>query len=165
MAVEMGELVVGAYLKEVAGCDFVDYNVRPTGGGRTGQHEFDVLGLHFREGVAFLCEVATHLDGLNYGGKSNQSTLDRITAKHRQQRLYARNCLQDFPQRHFMFWAPRVPIGFLTKGLAKLKKLELVINEEYGRRLDALQHLAAGTTRHTGNDFFRALQIMEHVRR
>ena len=81
MAAEMGELVVGAYLKEVLGCDFVDYNVRPPGGGLAGQHELDVLGLHFGDGIAFLCEVATHLDGLNYGS-GNQDTLQRIADKH-----------------------------------------------------------------------------------
>jgi hypothetical protein len=33
MKTEMGEYVVRAYLKEVLRCDFVDYNVRPPGGG------------------------------------------------------------------------------------------------------------------------------------
>ena len=93
MAVEVGELVVGAYLKEVLGCDFVDYNVRAPGGGRAGQPEFDVLGLHFGDRTAYLCEVATHLGGLNYGGKSYRHALDTVALKHGRQREYARTCL------------------------------------------------------------------------
>ncbi len=34
MALELGELVAGAYLKEVLACDVVDYNVRPPTGHR-----------------------------------------------------------------------------------------------------------------------------------
>jgi hypothetical protein len=39
MATEMGEYIVGAYLKLVLGCDVVDYNTRPPGGGVTGLNE------------------------------------------------------------------------------------------------------------------------------
>ena len=163
MAAEMGELVVGSYLKEVLRCDFVDYNVKPPVSGRAGQFEFDVLGLHFGDGTAFLCEVATHLDGLNYGG--NEDTLDKLVQKHRRQRDYASTHLRNFPQHRFMFWSPYVPVGFLTEGLARVTRLELMINADYGQALDALLERAAATTRGTGNAFFRALQIMEHVRR
>ncbi len=165
MAAEMGELVAGAYLKEVLGCDFVDYNVRPPGGGRTGQFEFDVLGLHFRDDTAILCEVVTHLDGLNYGGKTNQDTLNKIATKHRRQRDYAATQLGNFRRHRFMLWSPRVPVGFLTDGLAQINGLELMINADYGRAVDALLNLAGAATRNTGNAFFRALQIMEHMRR
>lgn len=165
MAAEMGELVVGAYLKEVLGCDFVDYNVRPPGGGRAGQHEFDVLGLHLDDGTAYLCEVATHLDGMNYGGKSNKDTLDRVVQKHQRQREYAEAHLRSFQHHRFMLWSPRVPVGFLTDRLAKLAGLELVINADYARAVDALRERARATTRDAGNTFFRALQILEHLRR
>lgn len=47
MATEMGEYLVGAYLKLVEGCDFVDYNVRVPGGGMAGLNELDVVGIHF----------------------------------------------------------------------------------------------------------------------
>jgi hypothetical protein len=64
MAVEMGEYVVGGYLKEILGCEFVDYGIRPPGGGLVGLGELDVLGLRFSDRTAFLCEVATHTQGL-----------------------------------------------------------------------------------------------------
>jgi hypothetical protein len=164
MAAEMGELVVGAYLKEVVGCDFVDYNVRPPGGGRAGQFEFDVLGLHLGGDTAYLCEVATHLGGLNYGGKSRQDTLDRIARKHGRQRDYAKAQLRHFRQHRFMLWSPYVPVGFLTDGLARLARLELVVNGDYTRAMEALREQARATTRDAGNAFFRALQILEHLR-
>ncbi len=64
-----------------------------------------------------------------------------------------------------MLWSPRVPVGFLTDGLAQIDGLELMINMDYGRAVDALRNRAGATTRVTGNAFFRALQIMEHMRR
>ncbi len=64
-----------------------------------------------------------------------------------------------------MLWTPRVPVGFLTDGLAQIDGLELMINVDYGHAVDALRNLAGAATRDTGNAFFRALQIMEHMRR
>ena len=61
MKTEMGELVVGAYLKLCLHCAFVDYNVRPPGGGLEGLGELDVVGLDPDSGCAFLCEVTTHI--------------------------------------------------------------------------------------------------------
>ena len=66
MNTEMGELLIGAYLKVIEGCDVVCYNQRPPGGGLKGLHELDVLGLHFGKRTAFLCEVTTHTGGLLY---------------------------------------------------------------------------------------------------
>ena len=45
MPTEMGEYLVGAYLKIIKECDFVDYNVRQPGGGLEGLNELDVIGL------------------------------------------------------------------------------------------------------------------------
>jgi hypothetical protein len=161
---EMGEFVVGAWLREVAGCDFVDYNVRPPRAGRAGQAEFDVLGLHFAANTAYVCEVATHLDGLNYGGASNVDTLNRIRTKANRQRTYAAEFLTNFALHRFMFWSPRVPVGFLTESLSKIDGLELVINRVYADRVAELRQKASSTSRDCGNPFFRVLQILEHLR-
>ena len=83
----MGELDVGAYLKLCLGCAFVDYNVRPPGGGIEGLGELDVVGLDPDSGRAFLCEVTTHTRGLLY--HSNAETVERIRKKHARQRDYA----------------------------------------------------------------------------
>jgi hypothetical protein len=45
MKPEIGELVVGAWLQEIAACDFVVYNVRPPEKGLEGLGELDAVGL------------------------------------------------------------------------------------------------------------------------
>ena len=57
MKTEMGEYIVGACLKLLKECDFVDYNVRRPGGGLVGLDELDVMGLDFKNKTAYLCEV------------------------------------------------------------------------------------------------------------
>ena len=39
MLTDIGEYVVGAYLKLKLNCDFVDYKIRPPGGGLKGLEE------------------------------------------------------------------------------------------------------------------------------
>ncbi len=101
MLTEIGEHMVGAYLKMIKQCDFVDYNVRPPGGGLEGLNELDVVGLDFKNRVAYLCEVTTHITGLLI--KDRTSTIEKIKKKHQRQIQYAQKYLSDFPKRHFMF--------------------------------------------------------------
>ena len=63
MKTEVVEYIVGAYLKIIKGCDFLDYNVRPPGGGLEGLNELDVVGLDFKNKIVYLCEVTTHIRG------------------------------------------------------------------------------------------------------
>ncbi len=63
----MGEFLVGEYLKIIKKCDVVSYNVRPPETGIEGLGELDVVGLDFPNKAAYLCEVSTHLGGLEYG--------------------------------------------------------------------------------------------------
>lgn len=162
MKPEIGELVVGAYLKLCLDCTFVDYNVRPPGGGLEGLGELDVVGLNPDSGDAYLCEVTTHIRGLLY--RSNQESVARLRKKHKRQRKYAAKHLKAFGNIRFMFWSPVVPVGYLTRELAKISGLELVINGEYKRRVGELRELASRTAHDAGNDFFRTLQILERLR-
>jgi hypothetical protein len=157
---EIGELVVGAWLREIAKCDFVNYNVRPPEKGLEGLAELDVVGLRLCDEAAFLCEVTTHLDGLLYG--SGKETIDRIRDKHKRQQSYAESHLKSFKEIHFMFWSPVVRSALL----AELENigLELVVNKGYTECVEALQKAAGETTRDTGNPFFRSLQILAHLR-
>jgi hypothetical protein len=163
MKTEVGEYAVGAYHKLVENCDFVDYNVRPSGGGLAGLAELDVVGLRLSGKVAFVCEVTTHLEGLNYG--TYDLTLRRLEEKSKRQRIYAQKNLKHFNTIHFMLWSPVVRRGKITHELEKITGLELVINEEYGRRIEELQEMAARMTRDTGNPFFRILQLLAHLRK
>ena len=163
MKTEIGEYIVGAYLKIIKDCDFVDYNVRPPGGGLKGLNELDVVGLDFKKKIAYLCEVTTHIRGLLY--KDNKTTVERIKTKYEIQKEFANKHLSDFPDRCFMFWSPVVHEGDITIELGKIDGLELVINEKYAQCVDELREKAKKLTNDSGNPFFRMLQILEHLRR
>ena len=163
MKTDIGEYIVGAYLKIIKECDFVDYNVRPPGGGLEGLNELDVVGLDFKNKIAYLCEVTTHIRGVLYNDK--RTTVERIKTKYGRQKKYADKYLSDFPNRYFMFWSPVVPKGYITRELEKVNGLELVINEKYAQGIDELREKAKELTNDAGNPFFRMLQILEHLRR
>jgi len=162
MLTDIGEYIVGAYLKLKLDCNTVDYNVRPPGGGLAGLEELDVMGLDFDRGTAYVCEVTTHIRGLLY--KDNATTVERIRKKHERQKRYANQFLRHFGVRHFMFWSPVVPRGYLTEHLAQIEGLELIINGEYKSRINELRDLARKSTYDARNPFFRVLQILGHLR-
>ena len=160
---DIGEYIVGAYLKIIKECDFVDYNVKPPGGGLEGLNELDVLGLDFKNKTDYLCEVTTHIRGVLY--KDNINTVKKINIKYDRQKEYANKYLLGFPKRYFMFWSPVVPKGYITEELEKIDGLELVINKKYAQCIDELRLKAKELTNDLGNPFFRMLQILEHLRR
>ncbi len=162
MLTDIGEFIVGAYLQLIKKCDFIDYNIHPPGGGLKGLGELDVVGLNFNSNTAYLCEVTTHIRGVLY--KNNQETVRRIKKKYARQKDYAKNYLSNFKNHKFMFWSPVVPVGYITKHLAEIEGLELVINGEYKKRIEQLRLLAKKTTHDARNPFFRMLQIIEHMR-
>ncbi len=158
---EVGECLVGAYLKLIDACDFVDYNVRAPGGGITGLEELDVVGLRFKDHTAFLCEATTHLWGLR--GKTPEKVVERVRKKYQRQQNYARVHLPQFTPT-YMMWSPVVPVGYLTRELQNVEGLTLVINGEYKRRVDALLKKATGERQETGNPVFRLFQILGALR-
>ena len=163
MKTDIGEYIVGAYLKIINGCDFIDYNVRPPCGGREGLSELDIVGLDFKKKIAYLCEVTTHIWGVLY--TDNKTTLEKIKQKYGRQQKYADKYLSDFHKKQYMFWAPVVPKGKLLQELRKIEGLHLVVNEDYAQRIDELKEKAKELSHDTGNPFFRTLQILEHLRR
>ena len=162
MLTDIGEFIVGAHLQLIEGCDIVDYNVRPPGGGLQGLNELDVIGLNFSSNTIFFCEVTTHIRGLL--NKNNAETVARIKRKHEAQKRYAEIYSDNFQHHRFMFWSPNVPVGFITNGLAEIPDLQLVINGDYKKKILELQNLARTTTHDARNPFFRMLQIMENLR-
>jgi len=162
MATEMGEFLVGAYLKIVLGCNVVDYNARPPGGGLAGLGELDVIGFDFENRKAYFCEVTTHLDGLLIG-KGTEATITKLAAKHKRQQEYAARHmhLPDFTVR-FMFWSPVVRPG-LVKALESAG-FELFINQKYSEAIAELRMKASVATADANNPAYRVLQILEHMR-
>ena len=92
MKTEIGEYIVGAYLKIIKDCDFVDYNVRPRGGKLEGLNELDVIGINFKDDSAYLCEATTHITGLLIADYN--TTINKIKQKHKKQKEYAKKYLK-----------------------------------------------------------------------
>ena len=128
----------------------------------SGLAEFDVVGYDFVGDRVFLCEVATHIRGLNYG--SYEKSLTKIRDKFQRQRGYARSHLGRFRSVAYQFWSPYVPKGPLTEQLGQIEGLTPIINDVYKAKLDELVALAETDKHDTGNPFFRALQIMAATR-
>ena len=157
MNTEMGEYLVGAYLKQIEKCDLVDYNVRPPGGRLEGLNEFDVLGLRFCDNTAFMCEVTTHLRGMNY------SNVDRVRKKFEKQQQFAKQYFPKF-KCTFMFWSPYVPRGTRLNQLNAIGGLEVIANCKFKRRVEELKTEAREGKQITQNPAFRLLQILESMR-
>jgi hypothetical protein len=162
MHTDIGEYLVGAYLKLVEGCNVVDYNARPPGGGADGLNEFDVVAYDLDGDRVFLCEVTTHIRGLNYG--SYEATIKKVRDKYERQKSYAVARLGRFKTIHYQLWSPYVPVGALTENLSAIEGLELVINGSYRQRVERLTALAQTSRHDSGNPFFRALQIIAAMR-
>ena len=164
MNTEMGEYLVGAWLKEVKECDFIQYNARLPEGHLPGLNEVDVIGLDLKNKIAYLCEVTTHLRGVLYG--TYQKTIEKIRDKFAGDKEFSDKILKDFPTRHYMLWSPVVPEGKLTSQLTELERngVELVVNRKYAERIRELTTAAHRKANDTGNPAFRLLQILEHLR-
>lgn len=69
----------------------------------------------------------------------------------------------------YMFWSPKVPKGKRTAQLQQIRRtlesdVEIVINSEYKKRVRALQEMARDDDSERGEPFYRALQVLEHLR-
>jgi hypothetical protein len=186
---ESGELLVGSYLRLVEGCELVTYNQRSHEAGN--QLEIDVIGVDNTEDgqqAVYTCEVVTHIDGLHYSGTPDtdrweeygnddyQHTLERLWRKFSADKEYVTD-LFDADSYVFQFWSPIVRGNrdekCLLTGLYNMAdefeakrdaKFELVINEEYTDRIEALREKAEQTEKDYGELGFRILQILEHLR-
>jgi len=176
-----GELLVGAYLKLVEECELVTYNQRSARHGD--QIEVDVIGMSpGEENEVFVCEVSTHLGGLNYSRRveserwadygSYQSSLATLDRKFAADSEYVADVFASAQRYRFQLWSPVVR-GRLVDGLHELaeefggradRELELIINGTYTDRIDELRERAAETTKQHGELGFRLLQILEHLR-
>lgn len=188
---ESGELLVGSYLRLVEECELVMYNQRSQTQGD--QLEIDVIGVDSTEEgerVVYTCEVVTHIDGLHYSGTPNtdrwdeygnddyQHTLERLWRKFNSDREYVTELFDaDDHSFVFQFWSPVVRGNrdekYLLTGLYDMAdefknetgtELELVVNEEYTERIEALREKAEQIEKDYGELGFRILQILENLR-
>ncbi len=163
---EMGEFFVGAYLKLISDCEFVAYNQTYQSGKDV--HEVDVIGFNIHQKKIIICEVATQLNGLNYGSRSAKDVIENKFVSH------INHFGDKFPKFDviYQFWSPKVPVGRLTKFFdelnVKLRKnynseIRFIYNDEYTKKIIELKDKAKTETKDTGEPFYRVLQILEHL--
>lgn len=158
--VEMGEYVVGAYLKLIEGCDLISYDVAIGN-----QGEVDVVGVDFVGKKIYLCEVATHLLGLNYGRGSGE-IVPRTKKKFERVFQFKEKIAKSLPDFNFvfMFWSPIVAKNVFNDLNTSLPELELIVNQPYTIKINELKQKAKETKSISGEPFFRALQILAHMK-
>ena len=178
---DIGELVVGAWLTQVEGYDFVVYNQRPgrdlpeevapkgLAGVSARLGELDVIGLHTPKRQSYLAECTTHLDGLLYGSKTGDS-LQKLKNKFAVSSAYAKVLHQRTDlEPTIAFWSPKVPRAIVERqdelSESAGRRIEFVVNDTYSERVTQLIDASSHRTTVTGNDFYRTLQLLTHLSR
>jgi hypothetical protein len=172
-----GERLVGDYLRYIKNCDFVDFNVYTT----ETQGEIDVFGYATATRRAYICEVVTHLGGIQYVNVkiARPDTAGRLIRKFIKDIDYGRRA---FPKLdvEYMLWSPvvrRSRQGVQYDQFEHLRQIEdevrartgvslmLVINEAYARAIDELRTFARKETKELKSPIMRFLQIEEWCRK
>jgi hypothetical protein len=130
----IGEEIVGQYLKYCKHCEFVEYNINTT----ETQGEMDVVGINIENRQIFVCEVSVHLEtGLQYTKNNKPDNINRLTNKFSKDIEYAKKYFPDFTIIA-MFWSPIIKN---TKEGSKynqnfdLSQQEKIIKEKYDKKI------------------------------
>jgi hypothetical protein len=170
----IGEEICGEWLRHVQGCEFIQYNLKTS----EAQGEIDVIGLNMKTRTVYACEVAVHLiTGLQYNKDNQPDNVRRLTTKFKKDVAYVRANFRDYDQV-FMLWSPIVrnqKPGSKHNQLAHVAeiakiiesevhaKIELVINQQFQRALEALRKVAGTTTKELDSFVMRYLQVEERL--
>jgi hypothetical protein len=172
----LGERLVGDYLRYIKQCDFVDFNVYTT----ATQGEIDVIGVSNINRAAFICEVVTHLTtGIQYTKNARPDTADRLIRKFTKDIQYGKDAFFNWSV-DYMLWSPVVRRSngspkydqfvhlkqmteeiFARTGV----KITLIINKDYVDAIDALRFFARNETKELKSPVMRFLQIDEWSRK
>jgi hypothetical protein len=176
---DIGELVVGAWLTQVDGYDFVVYNQRPgrdlpesfaprgLAGVAARLGELDVIGLHTPKRESYLAECTTHLGGVLFAGGPD-ATMAKLKRKFALSSAYA-SVLEERTglAPRLAFWSPKVPKAISTRAEeleeAASRPVEMVANDIYTERINQVIDAASRRMNATGNDFYRTLQLLTHL--
>ena len=161
---QIGESLVGSYFKYIQNCKVVVYDTPLDGE----QGDIDIIALDEMTGKVYICDVATHIQGLQYGNYEN--TVKKLEEKIKRSVKFKKRHFDD-KKAIFMIWSPRVPPG-LEKQLTKLKgkmrgegiEIDFVINKVYTEKIRQLREKAKADVSTTNEPAFRLLQILEHLR-
>lgn len=170
----VGEEIVGAYLRAIEHCDMIEYNIKIEGG------EIDVVGIDIENKKAFFCEVATHLiTGLQYVRERRPDNIEKLSRKFEKDIDYANKYFEGF-EKHFMLWSPVVKVSKsetkwnqirdireISKNVMSKRgiEIELIINEEYQKRFDELREYSSKSTEDSPMTVIRLLQIEEILKK
>jgi hypothetical protein len=162
--IDIGESLVGAYLRYGELCDFVVCGTQTEG-----QGEIDVIGFQVERQRVWLCEVATHLDGLQYRSAAAGGTVAKV-----RQKVACAVAFGDrmFPgqEKRFEWWSPKAgprlhsQFEAIGEELSSAEtEVHFIVNAEYAARVRVLFERAKKGTKATPESFFRTLQILAHL--
>jgi len=170
-----GEHLVGQYLKLIKKCDFVEYNLQT----KFAQGEIDVVGINSGDKKIYICEVATHLGGLQYVKDNQPDNVKRFISKFEKNIEYAKQNFTEY-ECDYMLWSPiiRIPKKQDAKhnqeqDLKDIKahfqdklnvEIELVYNQKYLDCINELRKEARKTTQEMASPIMRFLQIEEKLK-
>ena len=172
----IGETLVGDYLKVKYECDFVAFNVYtadPVG-------EIDVVGINSKKQEIYICEVATHLvTGLRYVNSKDKTSdnVERFVRKFAKDIDYAKEYYPKYKQQ-FMLWSPIVKNPKTstkfnqTDDIDKIEdelfkrfhvRIEIISNDRYRQCLNELRVYARSQTKELKSPVLRLFQIEEKL--
>lgn len=170
----VSEEICGEYLKLYLKCEFIQYNVNNP----DIQGEIDVVGINLSDKKVYVCEVAAHLQGLQYVKDKRPDDYNRFYAKFKKDINYVRKYFSEYESITPMIWSPVVKISgpdakYNTNSeLLRLKdridkefnvSLELIINEKFESAVNELRSIALKQTAHFSTPIMRLFQIEEHL--
>ena len=172
-----GEELCGEWLRHIRGCEFIQYNLRTT----KKQGEIDVIGLNLVEKVVYICEVAVHLQGLQYVREGRTDNVRKLVEKFEKDIQWAND---NFPKetysRVFMLWSPIVKdrpdsesnnqMGHVQEVIETARtswKVDIVpmVNASFLKAIDDLRDFAGRQTKELDSPVMRLLQVESHLRK
>lgn len=166
----VGERLVGDYLRISKNCDFIDYNVYT----RDAQGEIDVVGIDNKTRKVYICEVAIHLTtGLQYTKNKRPDTCERLIAKFTKDIEYAERYFVGY-EKEFTLWSPIVKdskgkieynqLDHLNRMVQEIQirkqvVVQLMINQNFHQAFMELKRYAAATSEELKSPVLRLLQI------
>lgn len=172
----VGEEIVGEYLRLCRSCDFISYNVNTP----DTQGEIDVVGINTREKKLFVCEVVIHLEtGLQYVKGTRPDNVNRLVNKFSKDIEYAKKYFSDY-ELTVMLWSPIVKDSRETAKNNQAKDLHLiqdniqskfkvkivnVCNELFAQYMSELREIAGSTTEECKSRVMRVFQIEKKLSR
>lgn len=171
MSGDIGESLVGAYLRHVEQCSIVTYNSFFA----DRQGEVDVVGVKLagidKPRVVYICEVTTHTGGMLMVRRGKDATREVILEKLERLQAFA---AITFPgeEYRYQWWSPYVAEGKLTKLFGELesawaaegRSLEFIVNADYTSRVGELVASARMNSSTTNEPAYRLLQILTRLR-